>query len=207
MTPHAYVPTDRSTVRRQPARAAYDAATVHGVLDEAWVAHVGFVADGAPVVIPMAHWRVGGTLYLHGAPAGRLMRTLREGTPICVTVTLIDGLVLARSGFHHSMNYRSVVLFGRPEVVSDEAAKRAALDAFVERIEPGRAAAVRPPSPAELAGTLLVALPLAEASAKVRTGPPQDDEGDLAWPVWAGVIPLALVAGERIPDGPTASAT
>lgn len=198
MTRPALTPTDRTTVRRQPARASYDEAVVHAILDEAWIAHVGFVAEGVPMVIPMAHWRVGDRLYLHGAPASRLIRTLREGGEICATVTLLDGLVLARSAFNHSMNYRSVVVLGRPEVVADEGEKRAILDVFVEKVTPGRAAAVRGPSAAELAGTLLLALPIAEASAKVRQGPPVDDEADLAWPVWSGVIPLTLVAGEPI---------
>lgn len=191
-------PTDRTTVRRQPARAAYETALIHAILDEAWIAHVGFAAGGVPMVIPMAHWRVGDTLYLHGAPASRLVRVLQEGGEICVTISLIDGLVLARSAFHHSMNYRSVVILGRPAVVTGEAEKRAALDAFVEKVRPGRSAEVRGPSPAELAGTTLLAVPIAEASAKVRQGPPKDDEADLGWPVWAGVVPLALTAGEPV---------
>lgn len=198
MTRPAFTPTDRTTLRRQPARASYDVALVHAILDEAWIAHVGFAADGVPMVIPMAHWRVGDQLYLHGAPASRLMRTLGEGGEICATVTLLDGLVLARSAFHHSMNYRSVVVLGRPRVVAAEAEKRAILDAFVEKVAPGRAAAVRGPSAPELAGTLLLALPIAEASAKVRQGPPKDEEADLAWPVWAGVVPLTLTPGEPV---------
>lgn len=198
MQPPALAPTDRTTVRRQPARAAYETELIHAILDEAWIAHVGFAAGPTAMVIPMAHWRVGDKLYLHGAPASRLVRVLKEGGEICVTVTLIDGLVLARSAFHHSMNYRSVVVLGRPEVVADEAEKRAVLDAFVEKVRPGRSAEVRGPSPAELAGTTLIAVPIAEASAKVRQGPPKDDEADMAWPCWAGVVPLALTAGEEI---------
>lgn len=204
MTQPALTPTDRTTVRRQPARGSFDAGLVHAILDEAWVAHVGFAADGVPMVIPMAHWRVGDRLFLHGAPASRLMRTLRDGGEICVTVTLIDGLVLARSAFHHSMNYRSVVILGQPELVADEAEKRAILDAFVEKVAPGRAAEVRGANAGELAGTLLLALPIVEASAKVRQGPPKDDEADLALPVWAGEIPLRLVAGDPVPAAPEA---
>ncbi len=198
LTQPAPAPTDRTTVRRQPARAAYDEATVHAILDEAWIAHVGFAADGVPMVIPMAHWRVGDRLYLHGAPASRIMRTIREGGEICVAVTLLDGLVLARSAFNHSMNYRSVVVLGRPVVVADADEKRTILDVFVEKVARGRAAEVRGPSAGELAGTLLLALPIVEASAKVRQGPPKDDEADLTWPVWTGVIPLTLVAGDPV---------
>ena len=204
MSQPALTPTARTTVRRQPARGSHDVALVHAILDEAWIAHVGFAADGVPMVIPMAHWRVGDRLFLHGAPASRLMRTLREGGEVCVTVTLLDGLVLARSAFHHSMNYRSVVLLGKPVLVEAEAEKRAILDAFVEKVRPGRAAEVRGASAGELAGTLLLALPIAEASAKVRSGPPKDDEGDLGLPVWAGEIPLRLVAGDPVPDEATA---
>lgn len=192
--------SERSTVRRRPARADYRPGTVAGVLDEALVAHVGLVADGAPVVIPMTFARLGDHVYVHGSPASRLLRGMADGVEVCLTVTLLDGLVLARSAFHHSMNYRSAVVFGRAAVVTDRWEKAAALAALVERVLPGRSQTARPPSDRELAGTLVLRLGLDEASAKVRQGPPIDDEEDYAWPVWAGEIPLRLVAGAPIPD-------
>lgn len=192
--------TKRTKIGRLPARGAYDRATVHAILDEALVCHVGYVADGGPVVIPTAHWRDGERLYLHGSRASGLMRAIGRGAEVCVTVTLLDGLVLARSGFHHSMNYRSVVLFGRPVTVEDPDEMVAALRAFMERIAPGRWDEVRPPNDAEMRQTQVVAVPLEEASAKIRTGPPVDDEADYALPVWAGVLPLTLTAGEPVAD-------
>ena len=191
-------PSARATVRRLRERGRYDRETVEAILDEALVCHVGFVADGAPVVLPTLHVRVGDTLYLHGA-AGNAMLRAGAGRDVCVSVTLIDGLVLARSAFHHSVNYRSVVVFGRGREVTDEAEKVAALEALVDHVVPGRPAGVRGPNDVELRKTRLLALDLGEASAKVRTGPPKDDPGDLDSPWWAGVVPLRVVAGEPEP--------
>ena len=201
-------PSPRATVRRNPRRASYEPGLVEAILDAAPVCHVGIAADG-PFVLPMFHARIGGRVFLHGASTSRLMRALAEGAPCCLTATLLDGLVLARSAYHHSMNFRSVVVLGRASLVPDGADKDAALAAMVERLVPGRAAQVRPPSEPELRATTVVALPLDEASAKVRTGPPLDDEDDLQLPVWAGVVPLALRAGTPEPapglgEGPSA---
>jgi nitroimidazol reductase NimA-like FMN-containing flavoprotein (pyridoxamine 5'-phosphate oxidase superfamily) len=196
--------TDRTRVRRLPKRASYDRETIHAILDEALVCHVGFVIEGAPVVIPTIHWREGDTLYIHGSAASRMLRTLRDGVEACVTVTLIDGLVLARSAFHHSMNYRSVVVFGTAREVNGEEKERS-LQRLVEHIHPGRSAEVRPPNEIELKQTLVLALPLEEASAKLRAGGPVDDEEDYALPVWAGVVPLTLTRGEPIADERTGS--
>jgi nitroimidazol reductase NimA-like FMN-containing flavoprotein (pyridoxamine 5'-phosphate oxidase superfamily) len=186
----APAPSDRTTVRRKADRAGYDAGLIRSIVDEALVCHVGFVHEGGPVVIPTTHARVGDTLYLHGAAANRMLRSLRDGAEACVTITLVDGLVLARSAFHHSVNYRSVVVFGPARAVEDEAEKLAALEALVERVAEGRWSEARRPTDAELRQTLMIAVPLAEASAKVRTGPPIDDEEDYALPVWAGVVPI-----------------
>ncbi|HET8798666.1 MAG TPA: pyridoxamine 5'-phosphate oxidase family protein [Thermoanaerobaculia bacterium] len=191
--------TDRTRVRRLPKRADYDSATIHAILDEALVCHVGFVVEGAPVVIPTIHWRQGDHLYFHGSAASRMLRSLRDGVEACVTVTLLDGLVLARSAFHHSMNYRSVVVFGKARVVEGEEKLRA-LDALVEHVIRGRSKEVRAANEIELKQTLVLALPIAEASAKIRTGGPIDDEEDYALPVWAGVLPLKLVPQEPIAD-------
>ena len=192
--------TARTRVKRLPKRASYDRQTIHAILDEALICHVGFVADGTPVVIPTIHWRQGETLYFHGSAASRMLRSLREGVEACVTVTLLDGLVLARSAFHHSMNYRSVVVFGRAREVTGEEKVRA-LDDLVDHIVAGRAAEVRGPNESELRQTLVLALPLDEASAKIRTGGPIDDEEDLALPVWAGVVPMRLTREAPIADG------
>jgi hypothetical protein len=192
--------TARTKLRRLPKRGSFGRQTVYEILDEGFVCHVGFVLEGQPFVIPTAYGRVGDTLYLHGAKASRMLKALAAGGEVCVTVTLVDGLVLARSAFHHSINYRSVVVFGRARPVEDEAEKNAALEAFTEHVMRGRWAEVRWPTPAELAATGVVALPLAEASAKVRTGPPVDDEEDYALPVWAGVLPLSVEPGEPEPD-------
>lgn len=192
--------TERTRVRRLPDRASYDVEVVHAILDAGFVAHVGIATEQGPVVIPTAYGRVADQLYLHGSPASRLVRSLARGVPVCVTVTCVDGLVLARSTFHHSINYRSVVVFGTATEVTDLDQKAEALAAFVEHVVPGRTASVREATEKELRGTAVLALPLAEASAKVRTGPPVDDEADLARPVWAGVVPLAPVAGPPQPD-------
>ena len=189
--------TDRTRLRRHPERALLDRAALNAVLDQGLVVHVGFTSEGGqPFVIPTSYVRVDRTLYLHGAVASRL---LRAGAELCATVTLVEGLVLARSAFHHSMNYRSAVIVGRGRLVDDQAEKARVLAALVERLIPGRMATARPPSPLELKQTAVLALPLEEASVKVRTGPPLDAEADLAWPAWAGVIPLAITGGAPQP--------
>jgi len=195
-----FKPTERTQVKRLPARAAYDSETVFRILDEGFVCHVGFVADGQPFVIPTGYARVGEALYIHGSAASRMLHTLSEGVQVCVTVTLIDGLVLARSVFHHSMNYRSVVILGRATLVEGREEKLRALEAFTDHVVHGRWKDARQPTDAELKATWVLALPLAEVSAKIRSGPPKDDEEDYALPIWAGVVPLRLVAGAPIPD-------
>jgi nitroimidazol reductase NimA-like FMN-containing flavoprotein (pyridoxamine 5'-phosphate oxidase superfamily) len=194
--------TERTTLRRKPDRGAYDAPTIHAILDEALICHVGFAMDEQPYVIPTIHARVGDHLYLHGAVANRMLRVL-AGAPCCVSVTLIDGLVLARSAFHHSMNFRSVVVLGSAALVSDAAEKATVFEAFVEKVMRGRSAACRLPNDVELRTTKVLRLPIEEASAKLRSGPPIDDEEDYALPWWAGVVPLRLVPGEPEPDDRT----
>jgi nitroimidazol reductase NimA-like FMN-containing flavoprotein (pyridoxamine 5'-phosphate oxidase superfamily) len=197
----ASLQTERTAVKRLAQRGAYDRETLNAILDEALVCHVGFVVDGRPVVIPTIHTRTGETLYIHGSAASRMLRTLKGGVETCVTVTLLDGLVLARSAFHHSMNYRSAVVFGIAREVSDRAEKLAALEALVEHVVRGRAAEVRGPNESELRQTLVLALPIEEASAKIRSGGPVDDEADYdAVTAWAGVIPLRLTPGQPLPD-------
>ena len=195
-----FAQTKRTAVKRLPKRARYDRTTAYEILDEGFICHLGFVVDGQPFVIPTGYGRVGDTLYVHGSAASRMLRRLSEGVDVCITVTLVDGLVLARSAFHHSMNYRSVVLFGRATIVEGAGEKTVALRAFSEHVLPGRWDDVRPPSAKELRATSVLAVPLTEASAKVRTGPPLDDEEDYAMPVWAGEIPLRLTAGAPVPD-------
>jgi uncharacterized protein len=193
--------SDRVRVRRLPQRGVYDRAAVHAILDEGLVCHVGFVADGQPFVIPVTYARVGEQLYLHGSAASRMLRTLREGLPVAVTVTLLDGLVLARSAFHHSMNYRSVVVLGTATHVLDRDEKLAALEAFTEKLLPGRWAEARQPSAKELKATTVLRMPLDEASAKIRDGGPEDgDSPDAELDVWAGHLPLAVTALEPVPD-------
>jgi uncharacterized protein len=192
--------TERTRVRRLPQRATHDRAVIHAILDAGLVCHVGIVEDGRPVVIPTGYVRVDDTLVLHGSSRSRTLMAAAAGTDLCCTVTLLDGLVLARSAFHHSLNYRSVVAFGRAHIVEDDDARLAALRAFTERLYPGRWDAVRAPSAQELKATLVVALPLTEAVAKVREGGPIDDEDDYALPVWAGVVPLSLAKGAAEPD-------
>jgi nitroimidazol reductase NimA-like FMN-containing flavoprotein (pyridoxamine 5'-phosphate oxidase superfamily) len=192
--------TERTTVRRLPKRGLYDRETIHAIIDEALICHVGFVVEGAPVVIPTIHTRVGETLYFHGSAASRMLRSLRGGVEACVTVTLLDGLVLARSAFHHSMNYRSAVVFGTAREVTDADEKLRALAALVEHVAAGRSVDARPPNEKELRQTLVLALPIEEASAKVRTGGPVDDEEDYDLPIWAGVLPLRLVPQSPLPD-------
>jgi uncharacterized protein len=199
--PPAAGPGSRIRVRRLAERGRYDRATIHAILDEGFVCHVGVADPAGPVVIPTAYARHGDHLYLHGAPANAALRLASSGTPLCVTVTLVDGLVLARSAFHHSINYRSVVIFGVGTEVTDPEEKQRALAAVVEHIAPGRGADARPASAAEVRSTRVVRLPLAESSAKVRTGGPQDDPEDLDLPVWAGQLPLRTVPGTPIADG------
>jgi nitroimidazol reductase NimA-like FMN-containing flavoprotein (pyridoxamine 5'-phosphate oxidase superfamily) len=195
-----YSRTPRTTPTRLAERVGYDRATAHAVLDEAVVAHVAFVADGRPVVLPQLHARVGDVLYLHGSTGARALLAARDGgLDVCVTVTLVDGLVLARSAFHHSINYRSVVVHGTATVVDDLEEKTAALESLVDAVAPGRPAGVRGPNRKELAATTVLRLPLVEVSVKVRTGPPVDEPEDLDLPHWAGVLPLAIVPGTPVP--------
>ena len=195
-----FTQTERTKLKRLPKRGHFDRETVYGILDEGFICHVGFAPEGQPFVIPTGYARDGDKLYIHGSQASRMLRTLSSGVDVCVTVTIIDGLVLARSAFHHSMNYRSVVIFGRATLVEDSEEKMAALLALSEHIIRGRWAEVREPTEVEMKQTTVLSLPLVEASAKIRTGPPLDDEEDYAMDVWAGVIPLRLVAGEPIDD-------
>jgi uncharacterized protein len=193
-------PTPRTTLRRLPERGHFDRATVNAILDEALVCHVGFVRDGQPFVIPTIHAREGDHVLVHGSAASRMLKTLQGGVPVCLTATLLDGLVLARSAFNHSMNYRSVVVLGEARAVTEPREKWDALHAIVEHVAPGRWREVREPSAKELAATLVLRLPIEEASAKVRTGPPHDDEEDYALECWAGVLPLRLTPGAPQPD-------
>lgn len=195
-----FTPTERTQVKRLPKRGKYERETVFAILDEGFVCHVGFSVDAQPYVIPTNYGRAGDTLYLHGSAASRMLRTLSEGVPVSVTVTHVDGLVLARSAFHHSVNYRSVVILGTARLVTDPAEKMEALRVFTEHVMKGRWDDVRQPTERELKATTVLALPLEEVSAKVRTGGPIDDEEDYALPVWAGVLPLETVSKEPLPD-------
>jgi hypothetical protein len=190
----------RTKVRRAPARGVYDRAAIDAILDEALVAHLGFVDDGQPYVIPTLQARIGDTVYIHGSSASRAIRRLGAGIPACLTVTLVDGVVLARSAFHHSINYRSAVVLGTCTPVEGPAQRETALRAFTERLVPGRWAEVRPPTAKELKGTRVLAMALDECSAKARTGPPVDDDEDYELPVWAGVVPLETVARAPVAD-------
>jgi nitroimidazol reductase NimA-like FMN-containing flavoprotein (pyridoxamine 5'-phosphate oxidase superfamily) len=192
--------TPRTKLRRVPKRGSHDRETIDAILDEALISHVGFVHDGRPAVIPTLHARVGDEVLLHGSAASRMLRALSQGVEVCLTTTLIDGLVLARSAFHHSMNYRSVVLYGTARPVTTDEQLEQALEAFTEKLVPGRWADVRWPSKKELKGTAVLSLPIAEGSAKVRTGPPIDDDQDYELDVWAGVVPLALTPSPAEPD-------
>jgi uncharacterized protein len=193
-------PSERTRVRRLPERGVYERSEVDTILDEALICHLAYVKDGEPRVIPTIHARVGDTLYVHGSNASRTLRSTKGGAPVAAEVTLLDGLVLARSAFHHSMNYRSVVVYGRAREVTDPTEKFDAQRALVEHVVRGRAADARLPNQRELDQTTILAISLDEASAKVRTGPPKDEEEDLALPVWAGVLPLRTVPGEPEPD-------
>jgi len=190
----------RTTVKRLAKRGEYGRETINGIIDEALICHVGFVVDGSPVVIPTIHTRIGETLYFHGSAASRMLRSLRGGIDACVTITVLDGLVMARSAFHHSMNYRSVVVMGKGREVVDREEKLRVLDALVEHVCAGRVRDARPPNETELRQTLVIAMPLTEASAKIRSGPAADEEEDYALPIWAGVIPLAVTPSSPIDD-------
>lgn len=192
--------TERTRLRRLPKRGAFDRKTVYSILDEGFICHVGFAVDGQPFVLPTGFARVNDDLYIHGSSASRMMRSLAAGIDVCVTVTLIDGLVLARSAFHHSVNYRSVVILGKAVAVEDAAEKNKALEAFTEHIVPGRWPEIRWPNELELKATTVLKLPIDEASAKIRMGDPIDDEEDYLMDVWAGVLPLGLEIGKAVPD-------
>jgi len=198
--------SERTRVRRVPQRGMYDRPTIDAILDEALICHVGLVSAAQPFVIPTVHFRMGDELFIHGSAASRMIEHGASAAPLCITVTLVDGVVLARSAFHHSLNYRSVVILGQARIVSARDEKLAALTVLVNRFSPGRAERVRPPNEQELKATTLLALPIAEASAKVRSGGPIDDEADLALPVWAGVIPLRLEALPALVAEPRAAA-
>jgi nitroimidazol reductase NimA-like FMN-containing flavoprotein (pyridoxamine 5'-phosphate oxidase superfamily) len=200
MTARAPGPTERTRLRRKADRGHYDRRNLDEILDEGIICHVGFAVDGRPWVFPTAYGRIDDRLYLHGASGNFGLRMLARGTEACVTVSLIDGLVFSRSAFHHSMNYRSVMIFGRAEAVGDQREKREALLAIVDHMAPGRAAATRSPSPDELRATLVVRLTLHEASAKVRRGGPAEEPADIGLPYWAGELPLEVVAREPLPD-------
>jgi hypothetical protein len=194
------MPSARTRVVREPHRAVYDREFVYKILDEGFLCHVGFTVDGQPFVIPTSYGRKDATLYIHGSAASRMLRQMKDGVPVCVTVTLLDGLVLARSVFNHSMNYRSVVILGKATLVDDPDEKLAALRILSEHILPGRWDDARQPNDRELKATSVLRMPIEEFSAKVRSGPPIDDEEDYSFPTWAGVLPLQMVAGELIND-------
>ena len=196
----SFTPSERSRVRRLRQRGAYDRKTIHAVLDAGLLCHVGTVIDGQPNVTPTAYWRDGERLYWHGSAASRMLRTVAAGVPVCLTVALLDGLVLARSGFHSSINTRSVMAFGTAFVVADEADKLAALEAFSERLTPGRWAGLREATAQELKATTVVSMAIDEASAKIRTGPPIDEDDDYALDIWAGVLPVTTAIATPIPD-------
>ncbi len=194
-----FIPTPRTQVKRLPKRGVYDRAQVYSILDEGFVCHVGFALEGQPYVIPTGYVRAGDQIYFHGSAASRMLRAIDGGVDVCLTVTLVDGLVLARSAFHHSMNYRSVVVLGKAQLVTDNVEKTDALRSFTNHVVPGRWDLVRQPTAQELKATSVLALPLEEVSAKVRTGGPIDDEEDYALPVWAGVIAMRTER-DAIPD-------
>jgi uncharacterized protein len=197
-------PTDRTRLRRAPRRGSHDFATIAAILDEGLVCHLGLAAAGQPVVVPLNYGRQGRELFVHGSPDSRVFRALAEGAVFCCAVTLLDGLVLARSAYHHAINYRSVILYGKARRVG-QARKPEALRAISEHLLPGRWAEVRPPSRSELDATLVLSLPIREGSAKVRTGPPADDPTDRHLACWAGVVPLSVRADQPVPDGHVAA--
>jgi hypothetical protein len=190
---------DRTRLRRRPQRGSHDRAVIDAIIDEALVCHFACTTSHGPLVLPTTHVRVGDQLFVHGSAVSGILTTLATGVDACVAITLLDALVLARSAFHHSVNYRSVVAFGRASLVNDPVVKRDVLAALVDKVEPGRSVRCRPPDEKELAATAVVAMSLAEASAKIRTGPPIDDEEDARLPYWSGIIPLTTLRGERVP--------
>ncbi|HYB10720.1 MAG TPA: pyridoxamine 5'-phosphate oxidase family protein [Alphaproteobacteria bacterium] len=196
----AYSPTKRTKLKRVPKRALYDKEGVYAILDAGVICHVGYVIDGSPYVTPTAYWRHGNRVYWHGSSASRMLRTLECGVPVCLTVTHLDGFVMARSGFHHSINYRSVMAFGIAQLVASKTEKIEALEHFTERLFPGRWKEIRGPNEQEIKATKVLWMELEEVSAKVRTGPPVDDEPDYALPCWAGVLPLSIATGVPVPD-------
>jgi nitroimidazol reductase NimA-like FMN-containing flavoprotein (pyridoxamine 5'-phosphate oxidase superfamily) len=195
-----FTPTEKTKIRRKPERGSYDRDLIYGILDEAFVCHVAFISDGLPFVVPTNYVRVGDKLFLHGSTASRLMKTLASGAPFCLSVTLLDGIVLSPTATGHSVNYRSVVVMGKAEPVEGEAAKLAAMRDFVEYVIRGRWATVRPPTEQELKGTMVLSVPLVEASAKVRTGFAVDDDEEYASPAWTGVLPMKWTAQAPVPD-------
>jgi len=195
-----FTPTARSRVKRHHERGAYDFDAIASILDAAFLCHVGYVIDGQPYVTPTSYWREDDRLYWHGSAASRMLRTVATSVPVCLTVTHLDRLVIARSGFHHSINYRSVMAFGEAATIADPDEKLAALEAFVNRLYPGRWPELRPVTKQELKGTTVVGMTIAEASAKVRVGPPVDDEPDYALPLWAGTVAIRQVVGEDTTD-------
>ncbi len=192
--------TDTNKLKRYPNRGSYDRETIFAIVDEALICHVGFVADGQPYVIPTIHARLDDEIVLHGAVANRMLANIAEGNPLCVTVTLVDALVLARSVFHSSMNYRSAVLFGKGELITEPGKKMRAFEALTEHVARGRWKDARKPNQKEFDGTSVIAMTIETASAKIRTGPPNDDEEDYALPIWAGLVPLTMQAGNAIDD-------
>ncbi|HXP73669.1 MAG TPA: pyridoxamine 5'-phosphate oxidase family protein [Stellaceae bacterium] len=197
---HDFTPTEKTRVKRLHERGHYDRETVYAILDAGFICHVGYLIDDQPYVTPTSYWREGDRVYWHGSSASRMLRTISKGIKVCLTVTHVDGLVLARSGFHSSINYRAVMAFGKAEVITDAQHKEQALKAFVEQVTPGRWATLRPVTSQELKGTTVLSMKLSEVSAKVRTGPPKDDEEDYALPIWAGVLPLKMTSGPPEPD-------
>ncbi|MDY0881262.1 pyridoxamine 5'-phosphate oxidase family protein [Dongia soli] len=197
---NSFTPTDRSRVKRLHERGKYDEESVFALLDAGFIAHIAYVIDGHPYVTPTSYWRTGRVLYWHGSSASRMLRRQSPGLPVCVTVSHIDGFVLARSGFHHSLNYRSVMAFGTAQIVEDPAEKSRELDRFIDRLFPGRRASLRPNNVQELKATTLIRMEIEEAAAKTRTGGPKDDDEDYALDCWAGVIPLRQVIGQPIAD-------
>ena len=198
-----FEPTRNTTLKRRPDRGSYDRATINAILDEGFVCHVAFAVDGQPFVIPTSYVRVGDQVFIHGSAASRMLSSLSEGIPVCVTVTLVDGLVLARAAFRHSINYRSVVILGTATRLENPKDKVAALRAFMEHVIPGRWAEVRKPTELELSATTVLSVPLAEVSAKIRTGPPKDEQVDYPVPVWAGELPLFVQPGTPLADPST----
>ena len=196
----AYKPTPRTRLKRANKRGSYDRQTIYAIIDAGLLCHIGYVVDGQPFVTPTCHWRDGNRIYWHGSSASRMIRNQRDGIPVCLTVSHLDGLVMARSGFHHSVNYRSVMMFGRAEAVEGRAAKERALEVLMERLAPGRWHELRPATTQEIKGTTVLAMEIDEVSAKVRTGDPVDDEPDYGLDVWAGVVPITTKIGKPTAD-------